>query len=78
VAVAVLIWGMSEGLRYILTETTARRARQQLDERLAALEQRIDAVDGRLTKYEETVGPQLRTLGSLLHQALSKRYKAAG
>jgi hypothetical protein len=78
VVAALLIWGMSEGLRYILAGTTARRARQQLDERLAALERRIDAVDGRLTKYEETVGPQLRTLGSLLHQALSKRDKAAG
>ena len=78
VVVALLIWGMSEGLRYILAGTTARHARQQLDERLAALEQRIDGVDGRLTKYEETVGPQLRTLGGLLHQALSKRDKAAG
>ena len=75
---AVLIWVIGEGLRYILAGTTAHRARQQLDERLAALEERIDAVDGRLTKYEETVGPQLRTLGSLLHQALSKRDKAAG
>ena len=78
VVVAVLIWVIGEGLRYILAGTTAHRARQQLDERLAALEERIDAVDGRLTKYEETVGPQLRTLGSLLHQALSKRDKAAG
>ena len=78
VVVALLIWGMSEGLRCILAGRTARCARQQLDERLAALEQRIDGVDGRLTKYGETVGPQLRTLGSLLHQALSKRDKAAG
>jgi hypothetical protein len=75
VAVAVLSWGIGEGLRYILTGTTKLK---QLDERLAVLEQRIDAVDTRLTRYEETVGPQLRTLGSLLHQALSKRDKAAG
>ena len=51
--------------------------REQLGERFAALEQRIDAVDTRLTRYEETVGPQLKTLGSLLHQALSKRDRAS-
>jgi hypothetical protein len=77
VVVAILIWGIGEGLRYILTGTSARLKREQLEERLAALEQRIDAVDTRLTRYEETVGPQLRTLGSLLHQALSKRDRAS-
>ena len=75
VVVALLIWVIGEGLRYILAGTSAHLKRQQLEERLAALEQRIDAVDTRLTRYEETVGPQLRTLGSLLHQALSKRDK---
>ena len=78
VVVALVIWGFGEGLRYILAGQTAHLNRSQLEERLAALEQRIDAVDTRLTRYEETVGPQLRTLGSLLHQALSKRDKAAG
>ena len=78
VVVALLIWGMGEGLRYILARTAGHLDRKQLEERLTALEQRIDAVDARLTRYEETVGPQLRTLGSLLHQALSKRDKAAG
>ncbi len=74
VAVAVLIWIIGEGLRYILAGTSTHK-REQLEERFAALEQRIDAVDTRLTRYEETVGPQLKTLGSLLHQALSKRDK---
>ena len=78
VVVALLIWGVGEGLRYILARTSGHLDRKQLEERLTALEQRIDAVDTRLTRYEETVGPQLRTLGSLLHQALSKRDKAAG
>lgn len=73
VAVAVLIWSIGEGLRYILAGTSTHLKREQLEERFAALEQRIDAVDTRLTRYEETVGPQLKTLGSLLHQALSKR-----
>ena len=77
VVVAVLIWVIGEGLRYILAGTSTHLKRQQLEERLIALEQRIDAIDTRLTRYEETVGPQLKTLGSLLHQALSKRGKAA-
>ena len=75
--VAVLIWGIGEGLRYILAGTSTHLKREQLEERFAALEQRIDAVDTRLTRYEETVGPQLKTLGSLLHQALSKRDRAS-
>lgn len=78
VVVALLIWGIGEGLRYILVGPSALLKRKQLEERLTALEERIDAVDTRLTRYEETVGPQLRTLGSLLHQALSKRDKAEG
>ena len=78
VVVALLIWGIGEGLRYILVGPSAHLKRKQLEERLTALEERIDAVDTRLTRYEETVGPQLRTLGSLLHQALSKRDKAEG
>jgi hypothetical protein len=79
VVVSVLIWGIGEGLRYyVLARTSTRLKREQLEERLTALEQRIDAVDARLTRYEETVGPQLKTLGSLLHQALSKRDRAAG
>jgi hypothetical protein len=77
VAVAVLVWSIGEGLRYFLAETSTHLKREQLEERLAALEQRIDAVDTRLTRYEETVGPQLKTLGSLLHQALSKRDTAS-
>ena len=59
VVAAILIWGIGEGLRYILAGTSTRLKREQLEERLAALEQRIDAVDTRLTRYEETVGPQL-------------------
>lgn len=77
VVVTVLIWSIGEGLRYFLAETSTHLKREQLEERLAALEQRIHAVDTRLTRYEETVGPQLKTLGSLLHQALSKRDKAS-
>ena len=77
VVVAVLIWGVGEGLRYILAGASKRLKREQLEERLTALEQRIDAVDTRLTRYEETVGPQLKTLGGLLHQALSKRDRAS-
>ena len=50
---------------------------KQFEERLATLERRIDSLDTRLTRYEETVGPQLKTLGSLLHQALSKRDRAS-
>ena len=75
VLVAVLIWGIGEGLRYILA---AHLKRKQLEDRLIGIEERIDAVDTRLTRYEDTVGPQLKTLGSLLHQALSKRDKTAG
>ena len=75
VVVAVLIWIIGEGLRYILAGTSTHLKREQLEERFDALEQRIDAVDTRLTRYEETVGPQLKTLGSLLHQALRKRDK---
>jgi len=66
VVVAVLIWGIGEGLRYILARASTHLKREQLEERLTALEQRIDAVDTRLTRYEETVGPQLKTLGGLL------------
>ena len=77
VVVAVLIWVIGECLRYILAGTSTHLKRQQLEERLIALEQRIDAIDTRLTRYEETVGPQLKTLGSLLQQAVSKRGKAA-
>ena len=77
VVVAVLIWGIGEGLRYILAGTSTHAKPEQLEERLATLEQRIDALDTRLTRYEETVGPQLKTLGSLLHQALSKRDRAS-
>jgi sulfur relay (sulfurtransferase) DsrF/TusC family protein len=75
VMAAVLIWSIGEGQRYILTGASTHLKREQLEERLAALEQRVDSVDTRLTRYEETVGPQLKTLGSLLHQALSKRDK---
>lgn len=78
VVAAVLILGIGEVLRYILAGKSTNRERQQLEDRLTALEERIDAVDRRLTRYEETVGPQLTTLGSLLHQALSRRGKAAG
>ena len=74
VVLALLIWLIGEGLRYILAGTFTR---SKLEERLATLEQRIDALDIRLTRYEETVGPQLKTLGSLLHQALSKRDRAS-
>jgi hypothetical protein len=77
VVVAVLIWLIGEGLRYILAGTSTHAKLEQLEERLVALEQRIDAVDARLTRYEDTVGPQLKTLGSLLHQALSKRDRAS-
>jgi hypothetical protein len=74
VVVAVLIWLIGECLRYILAGTSTHA---KPEERLATLEQRIDALDPRLTRYEETVGPQLKTLGSLLHQALSKRDRAS-
>ena len=73
VVVAVLIWLIGECLRYIIAGTSTHAKPEQLEVRLATLEQRIDALDTRLTRYEETVGPQLKTLGSLLHQALSKR-----
>jgi flagellar capping protein FliD len=72
VLVAVLVWLVGEGLRYILAGTSAPPKSDQLEERLAALEQRIEDVDTRLTRSEETVGPQLKTLVGLLHQALSK------
>ena len=63
VAVAVLIWGIGEGLRYILAGTSTHLKREQLEERFATLERRIDAVDTRLTRYEDTVGPRLKTSG---------------
>ena len=47
VVVAVLIWGIGEGLRYILAGTSTHLKREQLEERLTVLEQRIDAVDTR-------------------------------
>ena len=71
--VAVLVWSIGEGLRYLLEGTSGK---EQLEKRLCALELRIDTLDARLTRYEQTVGPQLVTLGSLLHQALSKRANA--
>ena len=77
VVVAVLIWLIGECLRYILAGTSTHAKPEQFEERLATLDQRIDALDTRLTRYEETVGPQLKTLGSLLHQALSKRDRAS-
>ena len=78
VVVAVLIWVIGECLRYIVAGTSTHAKPEQFEERLATLERRrIDSLDTRLTRYEETVGPQLKTLGSLLHQALSKRDRAS-
>ena len=55
VVMAILIWGIGEGcLRFIVAGTSTRLKLEQLEERLAALEQRIDDVDTRLTRYEET------------------------
>jgi hypothetical protein len=64
---AFVVW--LRGLRYILAGPPAPLKEDQLVERISKLEQRIDAVDTRLARFEETVGPQLKTIADLLRSA---------
>ena len=68
---AFVVWLIGRGLRYILAGPPAPLKEDQLVERISKLEQRIDAVDTHLARFEETVGPQLKTIADLLRSALS-------
>ena len=66
---AFVVWLIGRGLRYILAGPPAPLKEDQLVERISKLEQRIDAVDTHLARFEETVGPQLKTIADLLRSA---------
>ena len=66
---AFVVWLIGWGLRYILAGPPAPLKEDQLVERISKLEQRIDAVDTHLARFEETVGPQLKTIADLLRSA---------
>jgi hypothetical protein len=69
---AIVIWLLGRGLRYVLVGRSVRDEDRQISESVYELKQRLDVMETRLSQPEETIGPQLKAVAALLHQALSK------
>jgi hypothetical protein len=69
---AIVIWLIGSGLRYVLVGRSATSKDKQIAESISELRQRLDVMETRLSRLEETIGPQLKAVAALLHQALKK------
>jgi hypothetical protein len=69
---SIVIWLIGSGLRYLLVGPSFTGKDKQIVESVAELKQRLDIMETRLSLLEETIGPQLKAVAGLLHQALSR------